>query len=98
MLVIATASGEGFPGSVLEALAHGVPVVSCATGGVDELVIDGVTGIACEPGNASAVARALEQLRDDPALREQLGEAGRAFAQQFSVQTSADSLLAAWRF
>jgi glycosyltransferase involved in cell wall biosynthesis len=96
VLVIATASGEGFPGSVLEALAHGVPVVSCATGGVDELVIDGVTGIACTPGDASAVARALEQLRDDPALRAQLGEAGRAFAQQFSVQASADALFTAW--
>jgi glycosyltransferase involved in cell wall biosynthesis len=97
VLVIATASGEGFPGAVLEALAHGVPVVSCATGGVDELVIDAVTGIACTPGDASAVARALVRLRDDVDLREQLGEGGRAFAQQFSVQASADALLAAWQ-
>lgn len=96
VLVIATATGEGFPGSVLEALAHGVPVVSCATGGVDELVLDGVTGIACPPGDISAAARALEQLRDDPALRARLGTAGRDHAARFSVQASADALLAAW--
>lgn len=97
VLVIATATGEGFPGAVLEALAHGVPVVSCATGGVDELVIGGETGIVCAPGDASEVAAALVRLRDDPALCSRLGEAGRRHAQQFTVQRSADELLAAWR-
>lgn len=97
VLVIATATGEGFPGAVLEALAHGVPVVSCATGGVDELVLDGQTGIACPPGNVAAVAEALARLRDDPQLRRRLGAAGREHAAQFTVQRSAEQLLEVWR-
>lgn len=97
VLVIATATGEGFPGAVLEALAHGVPVVSCATGGVDELVIDGRTGIACTPGSVEDVAAALVRLRDDRQLRSRLRNAGREHAARFSVQASADALLAAWR-
>ena len=97
VLVIATATGEGFPGAVLEAMAHGVPVVSCATGGVDELVIDGVTGIACTPGSIDDVRRALEALRDDPDLRRTLGNNARQHVKRFSVQASADALLAAWR-
>lgn len=96
VLVISTATGEGFPGAVLEAMAHDVPVVSCATGGVDELVLDSQTGIACPPGDAAAVARALVRLRDDPQLRRELGEAARAHVAQFSVQASADALLAEW--
>jgi glycosyltransferase involved in cell wall biosynthesis len=97
VLVIATASGEGFPGSVLEAMACAVPVVSCATGGVEELVVDGVTGIQVAPGAVEQVTAALARLRDDAQLRAQLGEGARAYAERFSVQASADGLLAAWR-
>jgi glycosyltransferase involved in cell wall biosynthesis len=97
VLVMATATGEGFPGSVLEAMAHGVPVVSCATGGVDELVVDQVTGIGCPPGDVAAVARALELLRDDDDLRAALGNGGRALAARYTVRASADGLLDAWR-
>lgn len=97
VLLIATATGEGFPGSVLEALAHGVPVVSCATGGVAELVVDDVTGIECAPGDVAAVASALRRLRDDPQLRARLGAGGREHAARFTVRRSAEDLLAAWR-
>jgi glycosyltransferase involved in cell wall biosynthesis len=93
-LVIATETGEGFPGAVLEALAHGVPVVSCATGGVDELVIDGRTGLVCAPDGIGA---ALARLRDDAALRARLGAGGREHAAQFTVARSAELLLAAWQ-
>lgn len=96
-LVVATATGEGFCMAALEAMAHGVPVVSCATGGVEELVIDGRTGLWCEPGSVDDVADALRELRDDPALRARLGEGAREHARKFSVQRSADGLLREWR-
>jgi glycosyltransferase involved in cell wall biosynthesis len=68
---------EGAPISVLEAMAAGLPVVASAVGGVPEIVAHGATGLLVPPGDAAALAEALEQLLADPALRRRLGEAGR---------------------
>lgn len=51
----------------------------------------------CTPGSVEEVAAALACLRDDPELRSRLGIAGLEHAARFSVQASADALLAAWR-
>jgi glycosyltransferase involved in cell wall biosynthesis len=82
---------------VVEALAHGIPVVSAATGGVAELIIDERTGLVCPPDDAEAIAAALRRLIEDPALRVRLAEAGRAHAARFTVEQSATKLYAAWR-
>jgi glycosyltransferase involved in cell wall biosynthesis len=97
VLIMATATGEGFPGAALEALAHGVPVVSCATGGIDELVLHEQTGLVCPPGDAIAVADALERIRDDAPLRHHMQATARTHAARWSVEASAERLLAAWR-
>ena len=68
---------EGAPISVLEAMAAGLPVVASAVGGVPEIVAHGATGLLVPPGDAAALAAALEQLLADPALRRRLGEAGQ---------------------
>lgn len=51
------------------ALAHGVPVVSTAVGGVPEVVCDGVNGVIVPPGDPAAITAALEGL-DRPRLTE----------------------------
>ncbi|MBC7460239.1 MAG: glycosyltransferase family 4 protein, partial [Thermoleophilia bacterium] len=96
-LVIATGAGEGFGGAALEALAHGVPVVSSATGGIEELIIDGVTGLVCRPDDPEAIADALALLIDDDELRGRLAAAGREHAAKFTVEQCATKLYAAWR-
>lgn len=96
VLVVATKAGEGFCMAALEAMAHGVPVVSCASGGIEELVLDERTGIVCKPGSIDDVATALRRLRDDPDFRLRLGEGARAHASKFSVQASAVGLLREW--
>jgi glycosyltransferase involved in cell wall biosynthesis len=68
---------EGFGVACLEAMAHGRPVVASGVGGLLDLVVNGETGILVEPGNVPALRAALERLLADPALRRQLGEAGR---------------------
>jgi glycosyltransferase involved in cell wall biosynthesis len=72
---------EGFPMSILEAMAAGLPVVASDVGGVAEAVVDGETGVLVPPGDAPALAAALERLVGDAARRRAMGAAGRARAE-----------------
>ena len=69
---------EGTPRVIGEAMAFGLPVVSTTAGGIPDLVEEGVTGLLVPPGDAVALARALERVRTDDGLRERLvAAAGR---------------------
>ncbi len=77
---------EGFGLAALEAMASGLPVVASATGGLTELIEDGVTGLLCPAGDAGALAQRLDRLLGDSALGVSLGAAGRRrAAEHFSV-------------
>jgi glycosyltransferase involved in cell wall biosynthesis len=84
---------EGVPVVLMEAMASGLPVVSTAVNGIPELVEDGVSGLLVVPGRSDLLAAALRKLADDPALRAELGEAGRArVAESFEVDACAAQL------
>lgn len=68
---------EGFGIVYLEANLMGKPVIGSRAGGVPEAVKDGQTGILVEPGDAKAIAAAIERLMDDPTYASMLGENGR---------------------
>jgi len=71
---------EEAPMAVLEAMAAGLPVAATDVGGVAELARDGVAALLTAPGDPAALGASLERLAGDPALRQRLGEAGRARA------------------
>ncbi|MBN1128733.1 MAG: glycosyltransferase family 4 protein, partial [Chitinispirillaceae bacterium] len=71
-----TASGaEGFGIALLEAMAHGVPVVASRTGGIPEVLGNGACGVLVEPGSAAALAGAIARLAGDVGERKRLSAA-----------------------
>ena len=74
---------EGYPGIVVEAFQMGVPVVATRWNDIPELVQDGYNGLLVEPRSASALRSAVERLRDDPHLYQQLCEGARRTGERF---------------
>jgi glycosyltransferase involved in cell wall biosynthesis len=94
-VVVANGQMEGIPVALMEALACEVPVVASRLSGIPELVVDGETGLLVDAGDADALADAIERLSRDPALRRQLGAAGRArVLAEFSERANAERLVA----
>ncbi|HEY9737055.1 MAG TPA: glycosyltransferase [Trichocoleus sp.] len=71
---------EGFPLTVVEAMLAARPVVATRVGSIPEAISDSESGLLVEKDDVEGLAAALRRLRDDAALRRQLGEKARAIA------------------
>lgn len=82
---------EGFPMSIMEAMAYGLPTVAfdCAPG-VRELLTDGDDGLVVTPGNTIEFAAALDRLMSAPELRHSLGETARESVRRFAPDAIID--------
>jgi glycosyltransferase involved in cell wall biosynthesis len=67
---------EGTPNSVIEAMAHGLPVIATEIGGIPDL-LSADSGILVPPGDTAALAEAMRRLASDPHLRSAMGRAAR---------------------
>ena len=84
--VVLPSSWENFPHVLVEALAVGTPVVATDTGGVREIVDDGVAGLLVPAGDADALAAAVRRVLGDPELRARLAGAAAASVARFSPE------------
>ena len=86
---------DNLPTVIMEAMATGLPVISTAIGGIPEMVIQNETGILISPGDAGALADAIEKVIIDLLFARRLGENGRKRAcELFSIDKNVRSLLA----
>ena len=69
---------EGLGRVIVESFARGRGIVASATGGIADLVTDGVEGLLVPPGNPDALAAALVRVLSEPELAARLGAAARA--------------------
>jgi len=75
-------SVEGFGFVYLEASSHGLPIIAHRTGGVEDAVKHGVTGILTNPQNPSELKNGLTKLILDKDLRDKMGVEGKKWAHQ----------------
>jgi glycosyltransferase involved in cell wall biosynthesis len=80
----------------VEAMASGVPVVASGVGGLAEVVLPGETGLLVRPGDAGALAGALDQLLADPALRLRMGAAAKVRAVDFAAASVVPQVIEAY--
>ena len=79
---------EGLPLSILEAMAHGLPIVASQVGGVPEIIDHDGNGLLVPAGDSAALAAAIRRVVTDPMLRRRLGDAARERANTaFSLST-----------
>jgi glycosyltransferase involved in cell wall biosynthesis len=89
---------EGFPLAIVEAMLAARPVVATRVGSVPEAVTDGKTGLLVEKDDVEGLAAALRRLRDDPHLRQQMGNQGREIAvAQFTADRMAQRYRQIWQ-
>ncbi|MFH8350591.1 glycosyltransferase [Streptomyces sp. NPDC018045] len=80
--------GEGFPLAPMEAMATAVPCVAFDVApGVREIIRHGEDGLLAPPGNTTELARHLDTLLSDPALRNRMGDAARTNIQRYATDT-----------
>ena len=96
-VVIPSRWEEAFPYAALEAFSLGVPVIGARVGGIPETVVPQETGLLFEKEDHLGLASALTWMRDDPALRNRLGNrARRRYQEEFTLEAMGERIEAVY--
>jgi glycosyltransferase involved in cell wall biosynthesis len=87
---------EGYPVSLMEALALGLPVVATGVGGIPDAVRPGVEGLLVPPSRPDLLADALLALAADPERRARMGIAAGERAARFDIHRAAERIQAVY--
>ncbi len=81
-LFLLSSTTEGFSIATIQAMVSGLPVIVTRSGGPQEIVTHGVDGWMVAPGDADAIAEAVDKLSQDEALRVKLSKQGKSRAME----------------
>lgn len=84
---------ECFPRGALEAMSQGVPTVCFRSGGIQEIVVHGKTGLICDSETAACLATSILRLLDDRALRDACSREAQV---QFDRKYARDTIRNQW--
>ncbi len=84
-LFVLTSESESFGLVLLEAMAMGCPVVASETGGIPEVVRDGIEGLLCPVNDVDSFALAIKKVLTNPELHERLARNAVARAKKFDA-------------
>lgn len=88
---------EGFGIEILEAMAHGRPVIASEGAGASELVEDGVTGFVIPIRDVDGIAEAIDWCRRYPKEALEMGVKGKQKAQAFTWDTIRNKYINVWK-
>jgi glycosyltransferase involved in cell wall biosynthesis len=96
-LYVFASRSEGFPNSVLEAMAMGLPIVATRVGAIPEMVEDGKGGFLVARGDIEGLAGAVRSLAGDPGLRGRMGSENWERSKRFAYSVVVAELAALYR-
>lgn len=88
---------EGLGSSTLEAMAAGLPIIATRTGGIPEIVENGINGILVPPRDSAALAKGIIELLRDNKMREKMGNASLQMVKNFSIDKMVDGNVAVYQ-
>jgi glycosyltransferase involved in cell wall biosynthesis len=99
IVVVPSILNESFGIVALEAMAAGRPVIASRVGGLEDVVVNGETGILVEPGSEEQLAEAIELLLDDEPYRRRLGaNARRVVEERYSWDVVLDRIVDVYNY
>lgn len=97
-IVVPSVCYENFPRVIVEAFAHGVPVLASRIGSLAELIEDGRTGVLVNPGDPADLERAVRWCFENPLKTLQMGDnARRVFEERYSARNNYEKLMEIYR-
>lgn len=84
---------EGFPRTIWEAMANGLPVIATSVGGIPEILEDHETAVLIAPKSAESIVSAVKKLISDSSLRKKLIQKGLILAKENTLQLQTQKLV-----
>lgn len=85
---------EGLPMALLEAMSHGLAVITTNVGGIPSVIMNMVNGLMLPPGDVEALAKAINDVDNELALKQKLGKnARKSIIDRFSIDIHIEELI-----
>lgn len=97
-LIVPSLWYENFPRTIVEAFAHGLPVIASRIGALAEIVDDGKTGLLFEAGSEKALAERIRWAEEHPEEMEMIGRKARfVYEKSYGSEGNYESLMSIYK-